>query len=196
MSGVFIVIEALDGVGKTTLVHNLAARLGGVATDTPGPGLRRIRQDVLDALGDDQTARCLFYAATVLAQGRFARRMANEGQTVVMDRYWASTIAYARARGVTLDASAIEAAAPRPDIAVLLSLDEEERRRRLGRRGQVTVADAETFDDRFRAVVVAELRARCELEIDVTGVGEVEAVALVGAAVGAALTETVGRRAV
>ena len=63
----FVAIDGLDGVGKTTLVKELAWHYGGVEMYTPGPGLRPVVDTVLASLGDHQTARCLFYAASVLA---------------------------------------------------------------------------------------------------------------------------------
>ena len=67
----------LDGVGKTTLVNALAEHYKGEAANTPGPFLPRLTAPILDALGDNQTARCLFYAASVLSEGRRARKAAD-----------------------------------------------------------------------------------------------------------------------
>lgn len=85
MRPVFIALEALDGVGKTTLARSLAARIGGVAMNTPGDGLRDVSGAVLEGLGPHQEARCLFYAASVIARGAEARRMVDGGASVVMD---------------------------------------------------------------------------------------------------------------
>ena len=60
MKPLFIALEALDGVGKTTLAHSLASRLGGVAMNTPGDDLRKVSRAVLGGLGPHQGARCLF----------------------------------------------------------------------------------------------------------------------------------------
>lgn len=172
MKAPFIVIEALDGIGKTTLTRRLAAALGGRALDTPGEALRPVRAGVLDGLGPHQTARCLFYAASVLAVGDDARQLAEAGTPVVIDRYWLSTRAYARARGVTVRLDDIEALVARPDATVLLTLDEAERQRRLRARG-TTEADRETLDRRFRQVVLDDMRRPGALrpthEVDVTG---------------------------
>src|SRR6185436_3923538 len=115
--------------------------LGGQAMNTPGNALRPVVGTILDGLGENQEARCLFYAATVLAAGSRARREADAGRIVVMDSYWLSTIAYARARGVTVDFAEIETIVPKPDLTVLLTLDEVERQRRLRARGGETHAD-------------------------------------------------------
>lgn len=171
----FVALEALDGVGKTTLAVDLADRLRGVAMDTPGAGLRPLRNDVLTALGPNQTSRCLFYAASVLAEGHRARAIADGGSSVVMDRYWLSTICYARARGVDLDVAAIEQMVPAPDVTVLVTLDEPERQRRLYERGY-TDADRETLVPTFRERVLAEMMSndraahvRPTVVLDVTG---------------------------
>lgn len=154
----FIAIEGLDAVGKTTVAQALAGHLGTEAMNTPGPELRLLSDRILAALGDDQVARCLFYAASVLAQGRRARAIADQGGMVVMDRYWLSTISYARARGVAVDLSAVEMVVPVPDATLLLTLDEGERVRRLGSRG-ATAADVETLDEAFRETVMREMRS-------------------------------------
>lgn len=195
----FFALEALDGVGKTTLARDLADRLGGVAMDTPGTELRACSPAVLAALGPHQAARCLFYSASVLVAGQQARDLVDRGTSVVMDRYWLSTISYARARGVELDMTAIERAIPRPDITVLVTLDEEERQRRLRERG-CTEADRETLAAAFRARVLSEMTSperaaplRPALAVDLTGADRAEAVErVVRALVGAGLMSVAG----
>lgn len=161
-AGLFVVLEALDGVGKTTLARDLAQRVGGVSMDTPGPELRVVSPAVLAGLGADQDARCLFYAASVLALGRRARGLADAGTVVVMDRYWLSTVSYARTRGASVALDAVERSVPEPDITVLLTLDEDERQRRLHSRG-FTAADRETLSPRFRAPVLQEMMSDARL---------------------------------
>lgn len=171
----FVAIEGLDGVGKTTLARDLAHNCGGEATDTPGPDLRPVVEMVLISLGDHQTARCLFYAASVLVAGHRAKQLADTGQLVFMDRYWLSTVAYARARGVSVDLSALESIVPAPDLTVLVTLDERERRGRLTNRQANTGEDLETFDLQFREMVLREMRSMVRrpslrpVEVDVTG---------------------------
>ena len=178
---VFIALEALDGVGKTTLAADLADRLRGIALDTPGVELRAASPIVLSALGRHQTARCLFYAASVLVTGERARSLVQGGSSVVMDRYWLSTISYARARGVALDLRAIEEMIPPPDATVLVTLDEDERQRRLRARG-CTEADRETLAAGFRERVLAEMMSirraatlRPTIVVDVSGADRTEA---------------------
>ena len=173
MSG-FIVVEGLDGVGKSTLVKELAESFSGHAMSTPGPALRESRQSVLNVFSQDELAKALFYTASVSSEGRCARTLVESGEWVFMDRYWASTVAYAKARGVTADLDALSKSLVQPDITVLLVLDESERQRRLNIRG-ATSEDMETLDAIFRKCVLDELHARASLVVDITGLAELDA---------------------
>ena len=72
MNAKLIVIDALDGVGKTTTGTLLAERLNGVFWNTPGPRIRSVAPEVLRSLHEHQLARCLFYASSVLSIGEKA----------------------------------------------------------------------------------------------------------------------------
>lgn len=188
--GGFIAVEGLDGVGKSTVVQQLAGCFSGYAMSTPGPALRECRQAVLEAFADDELAKALFYAASVSSQGRQARKQAERGEWVFMDRYWASTIAYARARGVTADIEPLSQSLIQPDLTVLLLLDESERQRRLHARG-TTVEDLETLDPVFRQCALDELQARADLVIDITGLTVAEVATSVSGAIRANWPRTV-----
>lgn len=180
--GGFIAIEGLDGVGKSTVVRLLAESFSGHAMSTPGPALRDSRQTVLDAFADDELAKALFYAASVSSQGRLAHSRAERGEWVFMDRYWASTLAYARARGVTADLESLSQSLIQPDLTVLLLLDESERQYRLQARG-ATLEDLETLDPDFCQCVFDELQARASLVVDITGLAMAEVSASVSRAI-------------
>lgn len=167
MSG-FIAIEGLDGVGKSTVVQRLAEHFCGHAMSTPGPALRECRSTVLQVFAEDELAKALFYTASVSSQGRQARRLVESGNWVFMDRYWDSTRAYAKARGVSADLDALGSALVQPDLTVLLILDEAERLARLTTRG-ATAEDMETLDPQFRECVLAQLQARASLVVDISG---------------------------
>lgn len=171
--GGFIAIEGLDGVGKSTVVRLLAENFFGHAMSTPGPALRDSRQAVLQAFAEDELAKALFYTASVSSQGRQARSLAERGEWVFMDRYWASTFAYSRARGVTADLEALNRSLTQPDLTVLLLLEESERQSRLQARG-ATAEDMETLEPAFRQCVLDELQARAGLVIDITGLAMAE----------------------
>lgn len=166
--GKFIAIEGMDGVGKTTIVRELANRFSGHAMSTPGEGLAKSRQAVLEALADDELAKALFYMASVSSQGRKAAYLVEQGKWVFMDRYCASTQAYAKARGVKSDFSILFKDMVKPDMTVLLLLDEAERQKRLGHRGS-TPEDQETLDPDFRHCVSNELESRADIAINIDG---------------------------
>jgi dTMP kinase len=171
--GGFIAVEGLDGVGKSTVVQQLAGCFSGHAMSTPGAALRECRQAVLHAFAEDELAKALFYTASVSSQGRQARKKAERGEWVFMDRYWASTFAYAKARGVTAEIETLSLSLIQPDLTVLLLLNESERQRRLHARG-ATVEDMETLNPIFRQCVLDELQARANLVIDITGLNVAE----------------------
>jgi len=136
--GRFLVFEGGDGVGKTTQVERLCARLaaGGhevVRTFEPGdtPAGRRIRELVLDPSTGDLAPRAeaLLYAADkahhlhAVVLPALAR-----GAVVVCDRYVDSMLAYQGA-GRVLEPAEVERVARwatgdlRPDLTLLLDVD-------------------------------------------------------------------------
>lgn len=163
----FVAIEGLDGVGKSTVLKALAEHFPGHAMSTPGPALHSSRPAILDAFAHDELAKALFYTASVSSEGRHARRLADRGEWVFMDRYWASTVAYAKARGVSADLQALSKSLIAPDITILLVLDEQERQRRLRIRG-VTDEDLETLQPDICRCVLGELNAHADIVIDIT----------------------------
>lgn len=154
----FVVIEGLDGVGKSTVARGLAERLQGQFFSTPGEHMKELRWTVHKALGDDPNALCALYLATVLAEGRRAETLRCSGTPVVMDRYWLSTVAYGGARGAKLDLSSAASAVAAPDLTVVLELEENQRRRRLRER-DVSSEDRLTFESRFSEHVRSTMRS-------------------------------------
>ena len=158
----FVAIEGLDGVGKSTILNRLAERFSGHAMSTPGPALRSSRPAILEAFAHDELAKALFYAASVSSEGRHER-----GEWVFMDRYWASTLAYAKARGVSAELDFLGQSLVKPDITILLLLDEPDRQQRLLARG-ATAEDMETLDPGFRECVLDELMAHADIAVNTT----------------------------
>jgi len=167
----------MDGVGKSTLAKNVAQALDAQLMSTPGAEFAAVRDEVLRAL-DDPLGSALFYAATVSSQGRKAAERVKLGGHVVMDRYWASTVAYAQARGVTADLEALTPSIIKPDITVLITLDEGQRVERLTQRG-ATPEDIEALCPTFQTTVMSVLLANCTVVVDATGLDEQAATAKV-----------------
>lgn len=170
MRGRLIVVEGLDGTGKTTLSRGLAAALGAEWRTTPPEALRAHRGPFDAAYRDLPAASQLFYAATVVWAGEEAEALRAAGRDVVIDRYWCTTRAYARAAGSPLDLAEVEALLPAADRTILVELDERARAERLLTRG-ATAMDRATLDPTRRRRLRTELRAA--LTRPVAGHGEI-----------------------
>lgn len=139
--GLLLVIEGIDGTGKSTLARGVVEALNAAGRPavfscepTHGPIGRRIR---------DLAARServpleeeidLFLADRREHQAGLIRPALAAGKVVVLDRYYYSSVAYQGARGG--DPQEIlrrnEAEALRPDVLVMLELPVEEALRRI-----------------------------------------------------------------
>ena len=139
--GLFVVFEGGDGVGKSTQVVELVARLRNrriepVVTRQPGgtPIGAKLRELLLDPGHPELTARteALVYAADKAQHVEEVILPAlAQGKVVVCDRYVDSMIAYQGA-GRVLDLAEVEQVARwatgglRPDLTVLLDIDPAE----------------------------------------------------------------------
>lgn len=90
----FVVLEGLDGAGKSTVAAAVAAMLGGSAVQTPPEMMRSILRQV-DAEADPQT-RLLYLLAGVSLTSQIVLRQRAD-RPVVCDRYLYSALAYAAA---------------------------------------------------------------------------------------------------
>ena len=128
----FVVIEGIDGVGKTTTARLVAQILSGEYYRTPSTPFDAIRAAIDHRA--DSLSRFYFYLSSVcLAATEIASILKR--QPVVCDRYIYSTYAY----HFVMDAKLRQCALPHPllmpDLGVLLIADEEDRQVRLLQRG-------------------------------------------------------------
>jgi dTMP kinase len=138
--GRLIVVEGIDGAGKSTQVARLAQALrerGETVTTSrePTDGLwgRKIRASAVSGRMTLAEELAAFledrkeHVATVI------RPALERGETVLLDRYYYSTIAYQGARGGDTGAirEANEAIAPKPDLVLLIDFDPEAGLRRI-----------------------------------------------------------------
>jgi dTMP kinase len=140
----FIVFEGLDGSGKSTCAARLAALTGATLLTTPSVRVRRFRDELVDSLGPSQESRQLFYLATVFSASEHVRRLLAEGTSVVMDRYFLSTQAYAAFRGSRLRLDELASMLAPADVTIYLDTPLDARRARLRHRA-TTPADHETL---------------------------------------------------
>jgi dTMP kinase len=141
---VFVVFEGLDGSGKSTCARGVAERLGARYMTTPSPVVRAHRDHVVGSYAGCQEAAQLFYLSTVFAASDEVRCLLDNTVSVVLDRYFLSTQAYAEFRGSRLDVDALGDSLVSADVTVFLDVPLEVRRRRLEARGS-SMADRETL---------------------------------------------------
>jgi dTMP kinase len=130
--GRLIVVEGIDGAGKSTQVRRLAEALTAagrkvVASREPtdGPWGRKLRASAESArmsLADELHA---FVEDRKQHVAEVIRPSLAAGSVVLLDRYYFSTMAYQGARGADIAEirRANEAIAPRPDLVLLVDFD-------------------------------------------------------------------------
>jgi dTMP kinase len=166
-AGRLIVFEGGEGVGKSTQLGRLLARLtaAGVRCASfrePGgtPLGDEIRRLLLDPEGhmSPRAEALLFMASRAELLRRHVRPALDAGDTVLLDRFFLSTYAYQiggrqlHAEGVR-SANALATDGLVPDLTVLLTLDAAEGLRRAGVRGATDRMErsGETFHARVEA---------------------------------------------
>lgn len=144
MSPIFVVFEGLDGSGKSTCARLLATSIGAEFMTTPSPAVRAFRDDLIADFRGCQEAGQLFYLATVFAASVQVSHLLAKGRSVVLDRYFLSTQAYAEFRGSALQVDDISKHLQPADLTVFLDVPLSVRRQRLMARS-VSSADRETL---------------------------------------------------
>ncbi len=145
--GLFIVIEGIDGTGKSTQ----ARRLGEWFTDqgrevvvsrepTDGPWGTKLRESASTGrLLPEEELQCFLNDRHQHVEELIAPSLAA-GKVVILDRYYFSSMAYQGARG--FDPLEIrrrnEEFAPLPDLLLILDLDVDTAHSRIGVRGDTT----------------------------------------------------------
>jgi len=144
--GAFIVIEGLDGSGKTTqarlLVQKLRSKHNAVYTTEPSHGKigSFIRESCLyEEKRLDSAAEALLFAADRVEHVKNEVIPAlNEGKLVISDRYVYSSLAYQGSAGLSLSwIEAVNKHALKPDFAIFLDVAPETVLQRLNRKKSV-----------------------------------------------------------
>jgi dTMP kinase len=173
--GLFVVLEGIDGAGKSEQLRELAGWLrarGEDVVETREPtgsewGLRyrRFARGELD-LTPDEVLRCFVEDRRAHVEGLVRPSLAR-GAVVVCDRYVASTLAYQAAQGLDRDAvrARLEAERfPAPDLTLWLRLPVSTAVARLGANASERFERAD-----FLGRVDAEYARLGLVEIDASG---------------------------
>jgi dTMP kinase len=144
--GIFIVIEGLDGSGKTTQAGLLAKKLSKkyniLLTAEPSRGKigTFIRQGCLyeEKRLPTEAEALLFAADRVEHMQKEVKPALDEGKLVICDRYIFSSLAYQGSTGLSLDwIETINARALQPDFSLFIDVDPERVLERLQRKKSV-----------------------------------------------------------
>ena len=148
-----VVIEGIDGVGKTTLAHLLEERLGYIYLYTPQSPFADIREEIEKA--KDINTRFFYYLASVVAIQPYLTAMISQGKRVVVDRYIYSTIAMHQVLGANVSAVTMEQLPIRwPDYGIHLTAIVSERIKRLSlRKKQIHDEHIERFTRKGESAV-------------------------------------------
>lgn len=141
-----IVLEGLDGVGKSTISDLLQKSVPNfVKLHTPPTSIIKHRKWFDDKGGD---MRKSFYMVGNFLVGDEMLKQMEQGKSVIIDRYYASTVAYSLGALVSLPPAGDNvyewpSELPKPDLMILLSLPHDVRIYRCSQR-QVPETDEES----------------------------------------------------
>lgn len=142
--GIFIVVEGIDGTGKSTQSKRLAEWFRSRGREvvlsrepTDGPWGKKLRESATTGrLSAEEELECFLNDRREHVEMSIKPALA-EGKVVILDRYYFSTMAYQGARG--FDPAEIrrrnEVFAPQPDLLLILDLSVESAHGRIGARG-------------------------------------------------------------
>lgn len=145
--GLFIVIEGIDGTGKSTQAKRLGEWFTAQGREvvlsrepTDGPWGKKLRESAATGrLSPEDELQYFLNDRRQHVDELIAPSLAA-GKVVILDRYYFSTMAYQGTRG--FDPAEIrrknEAFAPVPDVLLIMDLDVDTALERIGARGDTT----------------------------------------------------------
>jgi dTMP kinase len=130
--GIFIVVDGIDGAGKTTQVQRLCEVLESVGEvvvsskePTSGPWGQKLRASAVGGRMELREELAAFIADRKEHVATVIQPALDAGKIVIVDRYFYSTIAYQGSRGADIQAveSDMRSMFPAPDVVFLLDAD-------------------------------------------------------------------------
>lgn len=127
--GLFITLDGVDGVGKTTTCALLAASLNATLFKSPSEPFLSTRH-IVDTNIEPLT-RYFFFRAANQHDSLKIEALLNEGKTIVCDRYVYSTYAYHAVMDERVNGIFERTGLVAPDLSILLSAPSQTRQERL-----------------------------------------------------------------
>ena len=127
----FVVLEGADASGKTTLCPILANQLGARVYTTPSAKYLGQRERIDREASPQDHYR--FYRDAIYDASDEIRLMSSGGD-VICDRYWFTTYVYHKIMGANVSVDDFRSII-KPDLTVILSLDQEVQFQRMQQRG-------------------------------------------------------------
>jgi len=187
----FIVLEGIDGAGKSSQVEPLVAWLreqGRIVTTCRDPGATPVGDAIREILLNRADLHLASTAEMLLYMAARAQLVADviqpslaRGEWVVSDRYLLANIVYqGHAGGLAPDAirqvGAVATADLEPDLVLVLDVDLETAARRLARPLDKLENRGDAFRSRLRAGYLAEAARRPDRIVVVDAAGDPAAV--------------------
>jgi len=169
--GLFIVLEGIDGSGKTTQAKRLARKLKGVYTHEPTKGKIGKLSVTLFKQSRSSGLQAVFAADRAEHVKKVILPSLKKGRIVVCDRYILSSLAYAPQKDVKF-VKVLNQGFPVPDKVFLLDLPERVAKKRkpsiseiaqvrknfLKHKGRAIIIDAKKSIDEVAKIIEKKLR--------------------------------------
>ena len=145
--GIFIVIEGIDGTGKSSQARLLGTALSQAGYEvlverqpSDGPYGKKLRESMQTGRFDPEQELEFFLEDRRQHLRDVISPALAAGKVVILDRYYFSNMAYQGAIGFDVEAirKSNEAFAPEPDILFVLDLTVDQALERIGKRGEAT----------------------------------------------------------
>jgi dTMP kinase len=142
--GLFIVIEGIDGTGKSTQAKRLGEWFTTQGRDvvlsrepTAGPWGQKVRESAATGRLSPEDELQYFLNDRLQHVDELIKPSLAEGKVVILDRYYFSTMAYQGSRGFNPQEirRKNELFAPSPDLLLIMDLDVDTALTRIGARG-------------------------------------------------------------
>jgi dTMP kinase len=165
----FVVVDGLDGVGKSTVVRQLVLMTGGVdvssiiACQVSSSGYSGLTKE------GDAAHRYEYWLSINRLAGQAARGIISAGRTAIVDSYVFRTIATHRVQGVKINSLSALRSVVRPDRAAMLTVSEDVRLARLAHRDDKAESEWHAYLRRHRGEVLRWYQQFFLAEIDTSG---------------------------